>query len=185
MSRSLTYALFILLFISGMMTGYFLTPEYATQNEQMGSAHDLGPADRYVDLRYLDNMIAHHQAAIYLLEQAQAQSQREEIKELASAVIAADLAEIDELYTYKQTWYDNDRRVTEFDQVNLGVADERFDLRLLNALLAHHQQAIDAAMEISTKSVRNEVLDLANQTKTALSENSKLLETYRRDWYGL
>jgi uncharacterized protein (DUF305 family) len=185
MSRSLAYALFILFFISGVMVGYFLTPEYAVENERMRANHDLGPADRYVDLRYLDGMIAHHLAAIYLLEQAQTHSQRPEIQDLASAVIAADLAEIEELYDYKKDWYDNTRPVTEFEKINLGTADELFDLRLLNALLAHHHQAIDAAMEISTKSVRNEVLNLANQTATALSANAAVLESYRKDWYEL
>ncbi len=185
MSRALIAASLILFFIFGMMAGYFLTPEYAMQNERMRSAHDLGPADRYVDLRYLDNMIAHHQAAIYLLEQAQAHSQRPEIQELAQAVIAADLAEIEELYAYKRAWYNNTRRVSEFEKINLGTADERFDLRLLNALLAHHHQAIDAAMDISTKSVRNEVLDLADQTATALRANAEVLEAYRKDWYEL
>lgn len=185
MSKGLTYSLLILFFVGGVMVGYFLTPEYAMQNERMQTSHDLGPADRYVDLRYLDNMIAHHQAAIYLLEQALTHSKRPEIQELATAVIAADRAEIEELYAYKQAWYKNTRPVTQFNQINLGTADERFDLRLLNALLAHHHEAIEAAQEIATKSTRNEILDLADRTSTALSASVEVLESYRKAWYEL
>jgi uncharacterized protein (DUF305 family) len=185
MSKSLQVSLGIIIFLFGAGFGYYLTPEYSMQAEQMKSSHDLGPVDRWLDLRYVDNMIAHHLAAIFLLEQAQQYSTRTEIKDLAAVVIAADKAGIEQLYEYKAAWYQDKKQITRFNQVNLGSADEKFDLRLLNALIDHHQEAIDAAREVSTKSTRNEVLNLADEVKRGLSENLVQLEAWRKAWYGI
>lgn len=185
MSKSLQISLAIIIFLVGTGFGYFLTPEYSMQNAQMKNTHELGPADRWLDLRYVNNMIAHHLAAINLLEQAQAHSTRTEIKGLAEAVIAADRAGIEQLYAYKAAWYQDDEQITRFNQVNLGSADEKFDLRLLNALIAHHQEAIDAAKEVSGKSTRNEVLNLADEVQRILGENLIQLQAWRKAWYGI
>ncbi len=185
MSKGLQLALFFVIFLLGVGFGYYLAPEYQMQNIIMKKSHDLGPADQWVDLRYIDNMIAHHLSAIYLLEQALAQTDRQEIKDLANTVIAADREGIKQLYVDKKNWYDNDRQITQFNKVNLGEKDAKFDLRLLNALLIHHQEAIDSAREISRKSVRNEILNLASEVDRSLSENSKQLESWRKQWYDI
>jgi uncharacterized protein (DUF305 family) len=185
MSKGINLGTLLVVLFVGVGIGYWLTPEYQVQNAQMKKGHDLGVADQWVDLRYIDGMIAHHLSAIYLLEQAQQQSDRQEIRDLASVVIEADKQGIEKLYAQKQAWYGNDRQVTEFTKINLGTKDETFDLRLLNALLIHHQEAIDTAQEISTKSTRNEVLDLASQVRQALTANSEQLKTWRKAWYAV
>jgi uncharacterized protein (DUF305 family) len=156
-----------------------------SQNRGMTEMMDLGPADRELDKRYLNGMIAHHMSAIYLLEQAQEHSQRPEIKDLATSVIAADTEGIEQLYQFKRNWYGDERPVTEFTRVELGTADETFDLRLLNALIAHHEEAIAVAQEVRTKSSRTEVLSLADEVITSLSSNADQLRTWRSTWYGI
>lgn len=185
MSKSINLGILLVTLLIGVAIGYWLTPEYQIQNTQMKKTHDLGVADQWVDLRYIDNMIAHHLSAIYLLEQAQQQSDRQEIKALAEAVIASDKIGIETLYAQKLDWYDNDRQVTEFNKTNLGTRDEKFDLRLINALLIHHQEAIDAAKDISSKSVRNEVLNTASEVTVSLTDNAEQLIQWRKEWYGI
>lgn len=185
MKPPLIAALITVAFLIGTGVGYLLTPEYRVQSAQMKAGHDLGPADRWLDQRYLDGMIAHHLSAIHLLQQAAQYSQRPQITELAATVIAADQADIELLYQQKREWYGNSRRITQYQQVNLGTADAQFDLRLLNALLAHHQQAIDQAEEVLTKSSRNQVLDRANRTIAALTTSAEELRRWRKEWYGI
>ena len=185
MLKEVNLGLLLVALLVGMGIGYWLTPEYQVQNSQMKKTHDLGAADQWVDLRYIDGMIAHHLSAIYLLEQAQQQTDRQEIKDLAAAVIAADTEGIEKLYAQKLEWYGDDRQVTVFTKTNLGTKDEKFDLRLLNALLIHHQEAIDSAKEISTKSVRSEILNTASEVTQALTTNSEQLKLWRKEWYGI
>lgn len=169
----------------GTMVGYSLSPEYAMANESKSMMQmDLGKADRYVDLRYINGMIAHHQSAIYMLEQALEHSTRSEIQQLAQAVIAADKADIETLYADKKAWYNDTRKVSTYTQIQLGEANETFDLRLLNALIEHHIEAIEIAKEVRTKSTRTETLDRADTVITALSENQAQLEQWRKEWYG-
>lgn len=185
MPKTINWGLLIAVLLTGMVLGYWLTPEYKAQSITMKSPHDLGPADKWVDLRYIDGMIAHHLSAIFMLEQALEQSHREEIRDLATAVIAADKAGIESLYSLKETLYNNTREVTEFNKVNLGTNDGKFDLRLVNALLIHHSEAITTAKEISAKSARTEVLNVADDATRILTANADQLKVWRKDWYGI
>lgn len=186
MNKALIAALLLITFIAGMGIGFALTPEYALMREQKSAPMmELGTPDRYLDLRYIDGMIAHHLSAIYMLEQAQKHSKRPEVKALADSVIAADKEGIKKLYAYKKEWYGNTRQVTQFQKVNVGSADAQFDLRLINALLSHHEEAITVAKEVQSKSSRTEVLGLADSVISALSANAETLKEWRKEWYGI
>lgn len=185
MKKISNIGILLVILLIGVGIGYWLTPEYKMQDIRVKSSHDLGIADQWVDLRYIDNMIAHHLSAMYLLEQAQQQTDRNEIKELAQAVITADKKGIETLYAQKLEWYSNDRQVTQFNKTNVGTKDDKFDLRLINALLIHHQEAIDSAKDISSKSVRNEVLNTASEVTASLTANAEQLRQWRKEWYGI
>ena len=51
-------SLSLITFVLGMGFGYYFTPQY--QQAMSEKIMDLGAADRLVDLRYLNAMIAHH-----------------------------------------------------------------------------------------------------------------------------
>lgn len=82
-SRFLTISLIIIAFVLGIGTGYLVAPEYSMSGYQSEQMVDLGKADKYVDLRYLNAMIAHHGGAMLLAEQAKEKTKRPEIKKLA------------------------------------------------------------------------------------------------------
>lgn len=180
----MTIGWMVVIFMLGVGIGFYFTPEYAQMNSNKSSSMvELGMADKYFDLRYVNNMISHHLAAIDMAKQALVQSSRPEIKELAQIIITTDERGIEELYTYKKTWYGDTKPVTRFDKTELGEADELFDLRFLNALTIHHEMAIESAKEVQTKSVRTEVLNLANDVITNLTANLKQFATWRKAWY--
>lgn len=186
MSKFFVYSIIIITFIIGLGAGYTLTPEYAsTMQEKSTTMVPLGKADRFIDQRYLNGVISHHLTAIDLSRQALAKSHRDEIRNLAEEIIKSDEASIKQLMIYKQTWYKDSRNSGEFEKINLGDNDKRFDLRFLNALIAHHEEAIDTAKEISTKSTRDEVLNLADEITQSLVKNKLVLEQLRKDWYSI
>lgn len=186
MSKLLVYSLLIIAFIVGLGAGYTLTPEYATaMEERQTTMVVLGRADRFVDLRYLNGSIAHHLSEIKLAKQALEKSHREEIRDLAEAIIRSDTESIKQLMDYKLSWYQDKRSIDDYEKVNLGDNDKKFDLRFLNALVAHHELALDMAKEISGKSTRTQVLNLADNSTVSLSKDILIFEQWRRDWYGL
>ncbi len=184
MTKALTLSTVVVAFVLGMTTGFILSPEYAIRMSDKKTAMvELGKADKFIDLRYIDGVIAHHLNAIYMARQAETNSQRKEIKELAKEIIAVDTKSIEELYSWKKSWFDNTKQITRYEKINLGAYDEKFDLRFLNALIAHHEDAIEAAKEIRTKSQRNEILNLADAIIKNLSSGIDVLSGWRTNWY--
>lgn len=183
MSKHLLAISFLVIgLIIGMGAGYFFTPQY--QETMYEKSMDLGAADRLVDLRYLNAMAAHHRGAMLLAEQAE-QSQRPEIRSLASAIQKDELILIDELYKWKKEWYRDTRTVRDPLPVRIGSYDDKFDLRFLNALIAHHEAGILMTQEIRTKSSRAEVLNNADAVENFLKTTGVMLREWRKAWYNV
>ncbi len=175
-------SLSIITFAVGMGTGYFFTPQY--EQEMSEKIMNLGAADRLVDLRYLNAMIAHHRGAVLLAKQAE-KSGREEIRSLVGEIQASEPKRIEELYGWKKEWYSDVRPVRDPKVANLGTPDDTFDLRFLNALIAHHETGRAMTQEIRRKSSRNAVLDNADAVESFLKTSGEMLRGWRSDWYGV
>jgi uncharacterized protein (DUF305 family) len=183
MSKFLAISLIVVSLLAGIGIGYAVSPQYAAQAATSGHDTGLGDADRFVDLRYLNAMISHHGTAMKLAEQARDNSKRDEIISLAEEIIKNEPAAIEELYGWKRQWYDDDSKAPEKDVPNLGGYDEKFDLRFLNALIAHHKEGIKMANEISLKSSRLEILNNADAVRSFLEGGVEMLDQWRSDWY--
>lgn len=174
-----------------------------------GMAHgstnmDLGPKDATFDLRFIDGMIPHHQGAVAMAQEALEKSQRPEIKQLAQAIIDAQEKEISELRTWRKSWYASasadsvmydaqmkkDMPMTEqmrssmAMEGDLGAADAEFDLRFINAMIPHHQGAIDMAKQAQEKSDRPEIKQLAQEIITSQQQEIDQMEQWRKQWYN-
>lgn len=183
-SYPLSLALILIALVTGMGIGFASSPSYPTamdSEQQMG----LGRADRWVDLRYIDAMVAHHKSAMLLAAVAQKESKRPEIRTLALSILDNEPKLIEELYTWKRAWYNDNRRVADPTVANLSTADELFDLRFLNALIAHHDAGIDMTREIRTKSSNKEILNNADAVEAFLSTSLITLKDWRMSWYQI
>ena len=181
MSRPLAISLILVAFFLGTGFGFFVTPEYSALAD--GGMGDQA-ADRLSDLRFLNGLIGHHEQAIDLAKQARAASTRPEIQGLAASILAGMPAKIDQLYSWKKSWYRDSRRV-DGRRLPLGSADASFDLRYLNAMINHHREAIAMAMSIQKISTRNDVLTLASEVIRLDTADIEQFEAWRGSWYGV
>jgi len=182
-SKFLTISLVIIALVIGIGIGYMISPEYSMAKHGSRQMADLGQADKYVDLRYLNAMIAHHGGAVILARQAARYSKRAEIINLANEIITNEPGAIAELYEWKKEWYSNSRKVKDMQVPQLGSYDDTFDLRFLNALIAHHEEGIVMAEEIKLKSSRPEILDNADKVIDFLTGGISMLKQWRSGWY--
>jgi uncharacterized protein (DUF305 family) len=182
-SLYLSIALMVVSCIIGMGTGYWLTPEYRSSMYDKNTM-DLGPPDKWLDQRYLDAMIAHHRGAMLLALQA-SKSGRREITALASDILKNEPIAINELYRWKKEWYGNSRNVQDPGVAHLGKVDRTFDLRFLNALIAHHENGIRMTREVRLKSSRSEILDNADAVELFLHNGIGMLREWRKAWYNV
>lgn len=165
---------------------------------------DLGPADESFDLRFIDAMIMHHQGAVVMAEDAQQASTRPEIQTLASDIIAAQQTEIAEMQAWREGWYPDasaepvmysaemghmmpmsaDMMSAMMMDVDLGNADDEYDLRFINAMIPHHEGALTMAQEALAKSSRPEIQELAEAIIASQQVEIDQMTQWRQDWYG-
>lgn len=170
----------------------------------MDHAMDLGPADNTYDLRFIDGMIVHHQGAVEMAEEALAKSQRREILALAEAIIAAQADEIDLMNRWRNAWYPQaGPDPVMYDPASgtsvpmsaeyiammkmsgdLGAGDEEFDLRFIEAMVPHHEGAVDMARDALEKSQRPELRALAEEIIATQQEEIDLMMSWKMLWYG-
>ncbi|HRH25987.1 MAG TPA: DUF305 domain-containing protein [Candidatus Paceibacterota bacterium] len=170
--------------VLGVVFGYYLTPEYKTSMFEKNSM-SLGQADRTFDLRYINAMISHHRGAMLLAEQLSKNTTRTEMKILSDNILNDEPKAIAELYTWKKEWYGDTKKVRDPIVANLGPAGDTFDIRFLNAIIAHHEAGIDMTKETRLKSSRAEILDNANAVETFLSNGLETLMGLRSAWYNI
>jgi uncharacterized protein (DUF305 family) len=167
-----------------MVVGYALSPEY-----QFGAydktTTDLGRPDRWLDLRYVNAMIAHHRGAMLVAGQSLENTERQELKDLSAEILKNEPVAIAELYQQKKEWYGDTRTVKDPIVPKLGIYDEKYDLRLLNALIAHHELGLLMTKEIKSKSSRTEVLNNADAVDTFLTTTLKVFKDWRKQWYNI
>lgn len=182
-STYLSVSLMVMTFIIGVGTGYSFTPQYSLSMYDKSSM-DLGRADKWIDLRYINAMIAHHRGAILLAKQAE-KSNRPEVQSLAKEIQTNEPILIEELYKWKKDWYKDTKKVKDPVVSNLGEYNDTFNLRFLNALIAHHENGIVMTKDVRVKSNRSEVLDNANAVEKFLTDSGTMLKEWRKNWYNI
>jgi uncharacterized protein (DUF305 family) len=165
---------------------------------------DLGPSDAEFDLRFIDGMILHHQGAVDMAESALQNSQRDEVKQLAEDIIAAQQVEIDCMMQWRQEWYPDaseepvmyhaamghsmtmtsDMQAAMMMSGDLGAADDEFDLRFINGMIPHHEGALAMAQDALEKSSRPEVQQLAQDILSTQQVEIDQMEQWRTAWYS-
>jgi uncharacterized protein (DUF305 family) len=170
-----------------------------------GMQMNLGPKDETFDLRFIDAMTLHHQGAIEMAETALEQSDRPEIRQLAQAIIEAQQQEIQQMQGWRQSWYPDaddqpvmyhadmghmmpmaaEMRASMMMNPDLGAADESFDLRFINAMIPHHQGAVQMAQAALTgKPTHPEVQALAQGIIDSQQQEIEQMQQWRQAWYA-
>lgn len=164
---------------------------------------ELGPADAEFDLRFVDAMTPHHQGAVKMAKEAQQKSKRPEIQKLAAELIQAQNKEINQMKQWRQAWYptanaepvaynsqmghsmpmSQDQMKGMMMSMNLGAADDQFDLRFLNAMIPHHEGAAVMAQDALSKSKRPEIKKLAQEIIASQKAEIKQMQQWKQAWY--
>ena len=172
-------------------------------HSSMGSM-DLGPADESFDLRFIDGMTPHHEGAVAMAQEALQKSTRPEIQQLAQEIIDAQEKEISQLKEWRTAWYADagdelmmysaemghmmpmtqEMRSSMMMAGDLGAADDQFDLRFIDAMVPHHEAAVDMAQQALEKSDRPEIQELAQNIIDSQQQEIDQMTKWKQDWYG-
>ncbi len=67
---------------------------------------------------------------------------------------------------------------------DLGAADDQLDLRFLNAMIPHHEGALDMANQVLKNSDRPEIRQMAQDILISQQAEIDQMQQWRKDWYG-
>ncbi len=158
-----------------------------------------------LDELFINMMVPHHQGAVAMANIALERAEHPEIKDMANAIIASQQAEINQMKSWKQKWYGSSETPpmsampmleempgmggmghTMDMQADVDVlknAAEPFDLAFIDAMIPHHQSAIDAARKVLETGVHPEMKELAQQIIDAQQSEIDQMKSWRQSWY--
>lgn len=184
---------------SGMMTDTqtmthtgMMSDTTAVSATQMGgmdhSMMNVDPSQPF-DAQFIDSMIEHHQGAVTMAEQALAEAEHAELRTMADAIIAAQTQEIDAMTTWRQEWYP-DLALTDGMGMGMGEmtisSDESkpFDQRFLEAMISHHQGAIEMAQMAKQMAEHAEIKALADAIIMAQEAEIEQMQNWLKAWFA-
>lgn len=162
--------------------------------------------DAPFDQRFIDMMVPHHEAAIAMAEIARSRASHGELRALADEIIDDQSAEIGQLRAWRESWFGSSEtppieampmlpgvqmlgQPMSGDRMDMRASVEQlrsaepFDPAFIDAMVLHHQSAIQAAQSALTRSSREEIRRLAEAIIGAQSGEVDQLLQWRADWY--
>jgi len=161
------------------------------------------------DAQFIDMMVPHHQGAVEMATIARQRAEHPEIAEMAGGVIAAQEAEIGQMKAWRLEWFGSDETPPQermpmvpgmggghaghggsgtmdmaADVEALRNAPEPFDKAFIEAMIPHHQSAIDAAKAAESRAERDEIRALAQTIVADQQREIEQMRQWQQAWYG-
>jgi len=165
------------------------------------------------DRVFIDMMVPHHQGAVEMAKLAQQRGERPEIKQMADAIIRAQNDEISKMKSWRKEWYGSDQTppMNKMPMVpgattpgaagsmdhsaggtmdmakdvdKLRAAPAPFDRAFIDAMIPHHQSAIDATRAAETRAQKPEIKELAKAISADQQREIEQMRAWRRAWFG-
>ena len=148
---------------------------------------------KYSDKAFIDAMVPHHQGAIEMAEVALKNAEHEEIKQLSRNIISTQEAEIEELKAIKEQEFGTSEvpmKMSAGEMQMMGMTDpdelankDPFDKAFIDAMIPHHQSAIEMAQVAYRESDNPEIKALAEGIVDAQTREIAQMEGWRKQWY--
>jgi uncharacterized protein (DUF305 family) len=166
------------------------------QSPFMGVADSKAP----YDLRFIDEMIMHHQGAIMSSAGMIADSRRPELRDLARRIQASQKRQIQQMETWRKQWYPRagaskmgmgdmnmmGNGMGGMDMMGRGamMGGDHTDRMFLRMMVPHHQLAVDMGKDALDNAEHRELKGLARVIVAEQSAEIEEMERYLKDWYG-
>jgi uncharacterized protein (DUF305 family) len=148
---------------------------------------------KYSDRAFIDAMVPHHQGAVEMAEVALENAEHQQIRDLSEDIVSAQEAEIEELKTIKKEQYGTSEVPMEMsaqEMQMMGMTDpqelankEPFDKAFIDAMIPHHQSAIEMANVALEESKNPQIRQIAEDIVSAQMREISQLQRWRQQWY--
>jgi uncharacterized protein (DUF305 family) len=148
---------------------------------------------KYSDKAFIDAMVPHHQGAIAMAEVALKNAEHEEIIQLSRNIVSSQQAEIEDLKSIKQEEFGTSNVPMEMSQKQMRgmgmmmdpqqLANQKpFDKAFIDAMIPHHQSAIEMSQVALENSDNPKIKDLAQNIISAQQREIEQMKQWRKEW---
>lgn len=183
---------------SGMMGTMMADP--SVMQSMMSGTVEGDPAQPF-ELRFLDQMVPHHQMAVFSAQMMLANSERPELRDLAQRIITAQQAEIEQMGQWRTAWFPDAPAASsltmmggpgdmtgmmggQHDQGDMMGGQAQQDRLFLEMMIPHHEAAISMARQALDASQRPELRGLAEAIISSQTAEIAEMRGYLRDFFG-
>ncbi|GHO84734.1 hypothetical protein KSZ_27400 [Dictyobacter formicarum] len=146
------------------------------------------------EVKFMQEMIVHHQAAVDMAKLVPTHTKRPELNTLATNIITAQTKEIGQMTTWLDQWY-KEKPVTDamsvpgmmdmmggMDQLK-AAKDADFDKQFTTMMIQHHQQGVNMANLIPSKTQRPELTQLGQNIIKTQSAEIQEMKNWQQAWF--
>lgn len=162
----------------------------ATGGVTIASAPAPSPSASNFEVKFMTDMIDHHQMAVMMAEMCVAKAIHPELRSLCESIRTTQMAEIAEMQAWLQEWYGisyqpvmkpGDQRMMERLAALNGA---EFEIAFMEMMIKHHEMAIKEGRHCLAKAYHAELRELCQNIITTQSAEIVLMQTWLCQWYG-
>jgi uncharacterized protein (DUF305 family) len=149
---------------------------------------------KYSDRAFIDAMVPHHRGAVEMAEVALENAEHQEIRGLAEDIVTTQETEIEELRSIKKAEYGTAQIPSSIDRRGMEamgmtepaeLARQRpFDKAFIDAMIPHHESAIEMASVALNESRNQQIRDIARDIVNAQEREIARMRSWRQEWYS-
>ncbi len=151
------------------------------------------------DEAYIADMLAHHDGAVNMAEQAQAVTAHEEVRTLSGEIIMTQGQEIMKMRQWQKDWgyketmsgghmshggggMDMGGDMVEMMNRLKDLTGEAYDEEFLKQMIIHHEQAIEMSKYAEQNAKHQEIKDLAKEVISTQEKEIAQMKQWQKDW---
>lgn len=215
MKNKIFITVIVVLAIAAAAVWYFVVfsikpePVQTSQNSSAGTASkkEAPQSDsKFANLKgdafdeaYIAGMLAHHEGALNMSENAGAFAVHDEIRTLTGNIIQTQSAEVMQMRTWQKEWgyketmsgghnshggggMDMGGDMVEMQNKLQGLTGEAYDKEFLKQMILHHEQAIEMSQYAATNAKHQEIKDLASSVMSKQKTEIDQMKQWQKDW---
>lgn len=143
------------------------------------------------EIRFMENMIDHHQMAVMTAMMCQERSIHEELFLLCHEIAETQAAEIEEMQEWLADWYGieyepqmTQRMARQMEEL-AELEGAEFEIAFMEMMIEHHEGAIKEGRQCVKRAYHEELLDLCHDIIETQSMEIDLMESWLCDWYDI
>ena len=150
------------------------------------------PNGEYSDAAFVDAMVPHHEGAVEMAQVALENAEHEEIRTLAQDIVSGQQAEIEQFGRIREGLEGSPMEGMSEEEMNqmMGMMDAQnlagqqpFDRAFIDAMIPHHESAIEMASVALEESEDPEIREIAQGIVDAQKTEIAQMEQWRAEWY--